>query len=133
MAYICIFSKFCLLQGRGGLLQRRRQRKRGCCCCGVGRVGRLPGGAGRAAPRGLHTQANLHELASIIEECTQTCCCRACWNGTGIARNRASWNGSGRNMHKYAGNIQKTQEICSYMHKISIGMSEKFKEYAVQT
>ena len=41
----------------------------GCCCCG----------ACRAAG-----QANPHEL-EINEECTRTCCCRACWNGTETA------------------------------------------------
>ena len=54
-----------------------------------------------AAPRGRQTLANPHELASN-EECTRTCCGRACWNGTGTASNSASWNSPGRNIHKYA-------------------------------
>ena len=65
---------------------------------GGGPVGRASGPA-RAAPRGRHTRANPHELA-INEECTRTCSCGACWNGTGTARDPASWNGSGRNMQK---------------------------------
>ena len=77
----------------------------------AGRAGRRPGGAGRAAVRGRSTRVYPHEFASN-EECTRTCCCRACWNGTGTARNRASWNGSGRNMHKYAEQYQKYAIIC---------------------
>ena len=55
----------------------------------AGRRGGPGGGLARAAPRGRHTRANPHERASN-EECTRTCCCRACWNGTGAARNPAS-------------------------------------------
>ena len=94
-------------------------------CCGGGGGG---GGGGcetpacRAAPRGRHTRANPHDPASN-EECTQTCCCRACWNGTGTASNPASWNGSVRNMHKYAKNMQLYEQnmhkICKYIDCIS--------------
>ena len=72
------------------------------------RAGRL-GGA-----RGRYTRANPHEFASN-EECavTRTCCCRACSNGAGTARNRASWNESG--MHEMC---RKTREIWNYTHKI---------------
>ena len=66
-----------------------------------------------AARRGRQTRANPHELASN-EECTRTCCGRACWNGTGTvtASNPASWNGSGRNIQKYAKNMQLYVKIC---------------------
>ena len=77
-------------------------------------------GLGRAL--GNHTLANQHELASN-KECTRTCCCRACWNGTGTASNRASCNGSGRSLPKYAKNMQlygkNMEKICIYVDCIS--------------
>ena len=82
----------------------------------AGRAGLRAGlgwGQARAAPRGRQTRANPHELASN-QESTRTCCARACWNGTGTARNQASWNGSGRNIiiHEYAKNMQLYVKIC---------------------
>ena len=75
----------------------------GCGACpAAGRPGRGPA---RAALRGRQTRANPHELVSN-EECTRTCCGRACCNGTGTASNTASRNESGRNIYKYAKNMQ---------------------------
>ena len=93
----------------------------GCCwaCRAAGLAGR---GQAWAALLGRQTRANQHELASNHEECTQTCCGRACWNGTGTASNPASWNESGRNVHKYVKNMQlyvKYAIICKYIDCIS--------------
>ena len=63
----------------------------------------LGGGPVRAESLGHHIRATLNQHE---QECTQTCCCRACWNGTGTASSRASWNGSCRNVCKYAKNMQ---------------------------
>ena len=90
----------------------RRRGGGGCGGCGACRAAGRPGQRqASAAPQGSQTRANPHELASN-EECTRTCCGRACWNGTGTARNPASWNGSVRNMHKYAKNTQLYVKIC---------------------
>ena len=64
---------------------------------------------------------NQHELASN-KECIQTCCCRACWNGAGMASNQASWNGSGKNMHKYGKNMQV---YVKHMNKTCIHICNK--------
>ena len=107
---------------------------------GCGRAGRQVGPGGGpawAAPRCCHTLVNQHELASN-EECTRTCRCRACWNGTEIACNPANWNGSGRNMHKYAKNMQlyvkKMHKICKYidfiMQKICTKYARNMLKYA---
>ena len=71
--------------------------------CRQGQVAAWWGGPTRWGGQAL---ANQNELASN-EECTLTCCCTACWNGTGTACNRASWNGSCRNMQKNARKMQK--------------------------
>ena len=78
--------------GARKMLQRLRGLRQLQGVPGGGPVGPCVGRAGgpvRAAARGCHTRANPHELASN-KECIQTCCCRACWNDTGITRNRAS-------------------------------------------
>ena len=73
------------------------------------RVG--PGGTGPSGAPGSPNPENPHELASN-EDCTRIGSGRACWNGTGTAFNPASWNGSGRNIHKYARNMQLYVKIC---------------------
>ena len=101
--------------------QRRRGRRRLWGVLGGGPVGRA-GWPVRAALQGRHIRANPHGLASN-KECSWSCCCRACWNGTGTASNRASWNVSGRNMRKYAKNLQlyvkNMHKICKYIDCIS--------------
>ena len=83
-----------------------------------------------AAPRGRQTLANPHELASN-EECTRTCCGRACWNGTGTARNPASGNGSGRYIHKYAKNMQLYVKIClRYIQAVLVKYEKIYTKYA---
>ena len=123
VAYICILCQYCYF-----VLQQEQEK---CCskgveggggCYWVCRAAGLPGGGpARAAPHGHQTRVNQHELASN-EECTRTCCGRACWNGTGTASNPASWNESGRNVHKYVKNMQlyvKYAIICKYIDCIS--------------
>ena len=144
MYYICciymyILPKLLLWPAAGAreMLRRRRQR-RAALAAGVQGVQVGPGGGPAwAAPRCCHTLANQHELASN-EECTRTCRCRACWNGTEIACNPANWNGSGRNMHKYAKNMQlyvkKMHKICKYidfiMQKICTKYARNMLKYA---
>ena len=67
----------------------------------------LGGGPVRAETLGHHIRATQNQQE---QECTQTCFCRACWNGTGTASSLASWNGSCRNMCKYAKNMQLCQK-----------------------
>ena len=78
---------------------------------------RFAAGSGMQAarPRGRPAAAAQHTASPVVEEVygqwefTRTCCCRACWNGTEMARNRASRNGSDetcRNMQSYAENMK---------------------------
>ena len=79
---------------------------------GGGPVGQA-GGLARKAPLGRDTLENKQELASN-EECTLTCYCRACCNGTGTDHNRASWNGFGRDVHRYAkDHVKLSVQICT--------------------
>ena len=68
------------------------------------------------------------------EECTRTCCCRACGNGTATASNRPSWNASGRSMHKYAKNmrlyVKNMHKICIYIYIYIDCISQIWKRYA---
>ena len=98
----------------------------GGACRAAGRPGRRPAQAA-PLPRGRQTRANPHELASN-EESTRICCGRACWNGTGTASNPASWNGSGRNIHKYAKNMQLCVKLCLKYAKYA-GNMLKFAHY----
>ena len=113
VAYRCILCQYCYF-----VLPPEQEK---CCGGGVGgggggcgacrATGRPRRGPARAAPLGRQTRANPHELASN-EECTRTCCGRACLNGTRTARNPASWNGPGRNIHKYTKNMQLYVKLC---------------------
>ena len=51
-------------------------------------------------------KVNKQDMAGLLESQTNTCCCKACWKGTGTDSSLASWDRSGRNMlHKYANNM----------------------------
>ena len=119
VSYICCKHKFilqilllCPAAGAREMQRRRRRRERLWLrlrgVLGGGPVGRA-GGQSWAAPRGRHTLANQHELASN-EECTRTYCCRACCNDTGTAATRLAG--------------MDPAEICTNMQEIC-------KEYAV--
>ena len=85
-------------------------------CCGACRAAGLPGrGPARVAPRGRQTRANPHELASN-EECTRTCCGRACWN---VAQTSRGARGASRQIYCQSLNILKN--LCSVVERVQIG------------
>ena len=86
--------------------------------CGQARAGAGPGGAQGSQNPGKSARAiqSVHEsvdvwLAGMVQE--QPVTRLACWNGTGTDRNPASWNRSGRNIHKYAKNMQSYVKTCN--------------------
>ena len=94
----------------------------GCRLRGVlgGRPARAAGPAALAASQSRHTRANPHELASngsctlfiANEECTRTCCCRACWNVTGSCQEQPGTLQAGMDPAEIYINMQR---ISSYV------------------